>query len=274
MFDALMLLLPILAFFIGIAAALVGIGGGVFMAPILILIYGFLPKQASGTSITAIIFTSISSTIIYKKQRRIDYVVGLILAATTIPGAFLGSYATSIVPSQTLGIVFAVFLLFVALRMLIGLNQEKPRKENKESRGWSRKIIDRDGIEFLYQTDIRLTPFFGFSAGFFSGLLGIGGGSLLVPAMHLGMGVPMHITVATSMFIMIFTSISGSITHFYLGNVSFEHALLLALGVIFGARIGAKTAKKVSARGLRKTFGIILILISLRMFLKFVGLAP
>ena len=112
--------------------------------------------------------------------------------------------------------------------------------------------------------------FVGFFAGLSSGLLGIGGGSLMVPIMTLGMGIPIHITVATSMLIMIFTSTSGVIQHFSLGNIRFEYVLLLVLGTIFGAQIGAYTSKRISSRNLRRIFGIILILISIRMILKYI----
>jgi hypothetical protein len=86
------LLLPLMGFFIGMVASMLGIGGGVFMVPILVLTpcYSLDPAVASGTSLAAIIFTSLSSTFRYSKQRRIDYLLGLFLASSTIPGASWG----------------------------------------------------------------------------------------------------------------------------------------------------------------------------------------
>jgi hypothetical protein len=87
--------------------------------------------------------------------------------------------------------------------------------------------------------------------------------------MVLAMNIPMHITAATSMFTMIFTSTSGVIKHFSLGNINFKFALLLVLGTIFGAQLGAYTSKRISGGNLRRVFGIVLILVSIRMITRY-----
>ena len=132
-----LVLLPIIAFLIGIVAAMLGIGGGVFMVPMLVLLpwYNLNPAVASGTSLAAIIFTSLSSTFRYKKQGRIDYLLGLALASTTIPGAFLGSYTKSLIDTRLLGLIFAFFLIFVSARMFIG---KGGRKDNNAAKVFSR----------------------------------------------------------------------------------------------------------------------------------------
>jgi len=272
-----LLLLPIIAFLIGIVAAMLGIGGGVFMVPALVILpwYSLDPAVASGTSLAAIIFTSLSSTFRYRKQRRIDYLLGLPLASTTIPGVFLGSYSKSIIETRLLGLIFAFFLIFVAVRMFIGKGRrEEKNAARKVKRGKNRKLIDSYGYIFTYSVDIRVIPFLGLAAGFSSGLLGIGGGAVLVPAMNLGIGVPIHIAAATSMFIMIFTSVAGTMTNIWLNQIRFDYALLLAAGIIFGAQLGAHYASKASARNLQRMFGVILIIASMRMILKFTSVTP
>jgi len=272
-----LLLLPAIAFLIGIVAAMLGIGGGVFMVPALVLLpwYGLDPAVASGTSLAAIIFTSLSSTFRYRKQKRIDYLLGLALASTTIPGAFLGSYSKSLIETRLLGLIFAFFLIFVAARMFLGKRKgEDKNMVRKVGRGKTRKLIDSYGDVFTYSVDIRVIPFLGLAAGFSSGLLGIGGGAVLVPAMNLGIGVPIHIAAATSMFIMIFTSTAGTLTNLWLNQIRFDYAVLLAAGIIFGAQLGAHYAAKVSARNLQRMFGIILIIASIRMILKFTYIMP
>jgi len=272
-----LLLLPAIAFLIGIVAAMLGIGGGVFMVPVLVLLpwYSLDPAVASGTSLAAIIFTSLSSTFRYRKQRRIDYLLGLALASTTIPGAFLGSYSKSLIDTRLLGLIFAFFLIFVAARMFIGkMRREDKNAAGKIKRGKTRRLIDRYGHSFTYSADIRVILLLGLAAGFSSGLLGIGGGAVLVPAMNLGIGVPIHIAAATSMFIMIFTSAAGTITNIWLNQIRFDYALLLAMGIIFGAQLGAHYAAKVSSRNLQRMFGVILIVASMRMILKFTYVMP
>ena len=272
-----LILLPVIAFFIGIVAAMLGIGGGVFMVPTLVLLpwYALDPAVASGTSLAAIIFTSVSSTFRYMKQKRVDHLLGLALASTTIPGAFLGSYSKSLIETRLLGLIFAFFLIFVATRMFIGKRKEKDEDAvGKVKAGKPRKLVDNYGNVFTYSMNVWVIPFLGLAAGFFSGLLGIGGGAVLVPAMNLGIGVPIHVTAATSMFIMIFTSVAGTLTNLWLNQIRLDYAVLLAAGIIFGAQIGAHYAARVSARNLRRMFGVVLIIASIRMILKFTYLMP
>jgi len=110
-------LLPILGLFVGIAAAMLGIGGGVFVVPALQLLplsLTFSPQMAAGTSLGMIVFKALSSTSGYAKQRRIDYKVGLLLALITIPGALLGAILTEKISKELLIVIFALFLLYIA----------------------------------------------------------------------------------------------------------------------------------------------------------------
>ena len=273
-----LILLPLLAFLIGVIAAMLGIGGGVFLVPSLILLpwYALDPATASGTSLAAIVFISLSSTFRYRKQKRIDYLLGFAFATTTIPGAFLGSYVKSIVETWILGLIFAFFLIFVSIRMFIGKRGEESKSgDSANKRGEKkRRIIDSYGKVFTYSVNLRAVPLLGFAGGFSSGLLGIGGGSVLVPAMNMVLGIPIHVAVATSMFIMIFTSTSGTLTNIWLNQIRFDYALLLAIGIIFGAQFGAHYAAKVSARNLQRIFAIVLLIASIRMILKFTYIMP
>ncbi|MCJ7470501.1 sulfite exporter TauE/SafE family protein, partial [Candidatus Bathyarchaeota archaeon] len=88
--------LVIFGFFIGILASMTGVGGGVFIVPILTFFYGFIVNSATGTSLTTIIFTAIASTINYSRQKRIYYKTGLILVLTTAPGAYIGAWFATI----------------------------------------------------------------------------------------------------------------------------------------------------------------------------------
>lgn len=265
MMEIMEILLPFLGFLIGTVASMVGVGGGVFIVPLLTLVCDFSPSNAVGTSLATIVFTSLASTANYSRQKRIYYKTGLILAITTVPGAILGAYLTSIIEAQLLGLIFGFFVLFVALRMILKLNFSKNRCADTEKSN----PIDSERSLLECKNKVLLGVVLGFFAGLSSGLLGIGGGSLMVPIMVLAMGMPMHITVATSMFTMIFTSTSGVIEHFRLDHINFEYALLLVLGTIFGAQLGAYASKRISGRNLRRIFGLVLVIVSIRMILKY-----
>ena len=158
-------LLSLVAFLIGTIAAMTGVGGGVFMVPFLSLVYSLDPHQAVGTSLATIIFTSLSSTVGYSRQRKIDYKVGLTLTLTAIPGAFVGAFLTNIVTPRNLGLIFGAFLIFVALRMIFQFNLYR-FEIPKIGKSRRRKITDSDGNIFEYDTNVNL----GLILSFFGGL--------------------------------------------------------------------------------------------------------
>lgn len=254
-------LLVVFGFFIGILASMTGVGGGVFIVPILTLLYNFLPANAVGTSLTTIIFTAIASAINYAMQKRIYYKTGVALIITTAPGAYLGAWLTTIIKPRELGLIFGFFLIFVALRMAYSLvrkkGQDKTSTVNSDSELLKRKktLVIGAGLSFF--------------GGLASGLLGIGGGTLVVPIMTIAMGMPIHYATATSMFTMIFTSISGVAQHYQANHIDFAVALLFAAGTIIGAQVGAYTSKRISGRNLSLIFAIMLTVAGINMILKY-----
>ncbi len=253
---------------------MLGIGGGVFIVPALQLLplsIEFTPQMAAGTSLAMIVFKALSSTSRYTQQKRIDYRIGLLLATVTIPGALVGALLTKEIPSFMLRLIFAFFLLYVASRMFFTYSLGKFSILENRGGGWSRCIVDSDDNVYQYSANMAIGLPLGFLAGVSSGLLGIGGGALMVPILHFALCFPMHLAVATSAFTMIFTSISGTTTHYYAGNIQFDYALILSVGVVVGAQIGAQVAKRISSKNLQRVFGGILVLMSISMFLKSFG---
>ncbi len=260
MFD--LWLLIVFGFLIGIVASMTGVGGGIFIVPLLTFFYGFsVTQDATGTSLTAIIFTATASTINYARQKRIYYRTGVVLVAATGPGALLGSWvATNVVKSRELAVIFGFFLVFVSIRMIITVLKAGTRNGKAAERTDSDLL--RSGRPIVMGVGLS---FFG---GLASGLLGIGGGTLIVPIMATIMYMPIHYATATSMFTMIFTSIIGDISYFQNNNVNLQFALLLAAGTILGAQVGAHTSKKISGRNLSLIFSIILLIAGLNMIIK------
>jgi hypothetical protein len=266
----------VVAIFIGIIAAMVGIGGGALMVPIMILLLGVEPHQAVGTSLHVIILTATSSTIAYYMQRRIDFKVGLLMPLMTIPGSVIGAYTTKFISPKGLVGVFGLFLILIAIKMITSKREmrsegEKTDQKLVSERVATRTLIDRDGTVFRYRPRLKVGLLLGFLAGFASGFLGIGGGALMVPILNLVVGMPIHLSVATSMFIMIFSATFGATTHFLMGNLVPEYVVLLGAGVILGAQTGARIAKRLKASKLRTAFAVVLIFTGLRMLLKSLG---
>jgi hypothetical protein len=256
------LLLVIFGFFIGILASMTGVGGGVFIVPILTFFYDFRVNSATGTSLTAIIFTAIASTINYARQKRIYYKTGLLLAVTAAPGAYLGGWIAKITKEQLLGLIFGVFLILVAARMIVSLARRKEADKTLPVKTDAELV--RSGKIIIIGVAL------GFFGGFASGLLGIGGGTLIVPIMAFALGMPIHLATATSMFTMIFTATSGVAEYYQAGLVNFPIALLFAAGTVVGAQVGAYTSNKISNRNLTVIFSIMLTVAGANMILKYV----
>ncbi|WP_297506863.1 sulfite exporter TauE/SafE family protein [Thermococcus sp.] len=238
--------------FIGLLAAMFGLGGGFLIVPTLNFL-GVEIHHAVGTSSAAVVFTSLSSAIAYHRQRRIHYKAGLLLASTAVPGAYIGAWSTSYISSAQLKVIFGVVLFLVSIKIY-----RKKSAEPHEVRLEDVKL------------DYRLIPVGGFIAGIASGLLGIGGGAINVPFLT-AIGFPIHYAVATSSFAIVFTATSGALKHYMMGNVEVEWLLLLVPGLIIGAQLGAKIAKRTKASSLGKAFAIVLAFLAVRMVLKGLG---
>ena len=249
-----------------IVAVMTGVGGGVFFVPLLTLAYMFAPAHAVGTSLLAIIFSGISATVGYSRHNLVFYKTGIVLAITTVPGSIVGAFLTSVLSGSVLGLTLGGFLIVVGVQMAYRskILRRKKAEQNDRKVVWVENELFADKSRFL--TAFGLS----FFSGLLSGLLGIGGGLLLVPIMSLVLLMPIHVVVATSMFTMIFTSFSGVIQHWSLGNVDFVFGLLIAVGAVVGAQVGSWVCKRVSGEYLQAIFAFLLIVISVQMIVKFI----
>ena len=240
--GAILIICFLISIGIGFLSATFGLGGGFLIVPFLTFL-GVPIHHAVGTSSFVIIFSSMSAVFEYRKQGRINHKVGILIAIPSIFGAYIGAWLTKFTPSHLLKIIFGLLLLIVSFRMM--------RSEFKIKKKFN-------GV-FLIAS--------GFFAGIISGLLGIGGGIINVPVMAYA-GISMHSAVATSSFVIVFTSISSSLKHYFLGNIEIMWAAILIPGIITGAQIGAKFVKKIKAHHLRFAFALFLIAIAIAMILK------
>ncbi|MCD6494704.1 sulfite exporter TauE/SafE family protein [Candidatus Bipolaricaulota bacterium] len=243
------------AIVMGILASLLGVGGGVFMVPLLTLA-GYVPtiQQAAGTSIAGVVFTSISSTIAYTLRHAIDFRVGLILMPTTILGAWCGARLTDLINAHWLSIGFGVLLLYPVTMMIQG---KQPKEIGLSLHG------EMKGTK-LYVAGALI----GLIAGTASGMFGIGGGTVMVPALAVFLGLDIVTAAATSLFVMVPSAMMGTYQHWVQGNVHPELALPLILGLVIGAQIGPRIGPHIPKRRLRQLFGVVLLYAAINMIVK------
>ena len=250
------LLSIVFAFFVGIISSALGVGGGFVTTPSLIIM-GIGEAYAIGTVLFMIIFTALSSTFAYSRQKGLtEYRTGLLVATTTIVGSISGSITSSVLAvqdPQLFRIVFAACLLPIAIKMIFY------PKERKKANAIVEEIEHDEIILFGFERRELLSTAFGLIAGFSSGLLGIGGGVVMVPILVTVGKMPMHKAVATSMFIMIFTSIAGAGVKLTNGQVHPDLAIFLVIGIIIGAQVGARLVQRVNTIALQRIFGVMMI---------------
>jgi len=237
-----------LTLLIGLTASLVGIGGGVFLVPLFNLLMGLKMREAVGTSLFVIFFIAFTASYSYWRRKLVSWRIGLIMEGGSGPGAFLGSLASHYLPSSLVKIAFIALLTYVAVRMW--------RREEGGERIYYRKL----NVPWLLAI--------GFAAGFLSGLLGIGGGVVKVPILTILVGLPMHSAVATSEFMIVITTLTGALTHGFLGDIVYINGLLIAPCVIIGSFLGSKLSVRLKRGTLRKVFSVVMGLIALRMGLS------
>jgi uncharacterized protein len=250
--------ISIILILIGISAGAVGsmtgVGGGILMTPALTLM-GFTPTHVASTSLIAVTSTSASSTIEYSKQKRIDYAIGLKMAALSIPGAIVGALLSNEISIENFKAYFAIILIVTGLYITYK-NSIIKEKSSKESKSTSFDLLFYGGS---------------FAAGIVSSLFGIGGGIIFVPLMILVLRMTILRAGPTSQLTLLISSTAGVLTHSILGHPDYVHGAYLAIGAFIGGQIGARLSHRVEESILHKLLSIILIGTAIKLLFDFMN---
>lgn len=260
----------------GVIGTIIGAGGGFLVVPYLLLARHFSPQLAVGTSLTMVFFNALSGTYAYAKQKRIDYNTAWKFALATIPGSIAGAYAAQFMVGRTFRVTFALFITAVAVNILYrSFNNKAAAASNNESlnqgSGASTKsrvtriLTDAYGKTYHISYDVRIGIITSFGVGFISSILGIGGGLIHVPLMIYVLGFPAHMATATSHLVLTISSLVGASSHLYFGDVQIKAAVLLAIGAILGAQIGARLARKVKEKFIIRLLAVALFFLAFRL---------
>lgn len=230
----------------GTLGSLLGVGGGIIMGPVLVF-FGLAPAQVAGTSLFAVTSTSISSTVAYSRQKRIDYKLAIKLAAAAIPGAVLGGFISAGIQKQEFLLYFGILLMAVGAYVIFksSILKEKER---------------RDISAAQHAAVFAIT----FGAGIISSLFGVGGGTIFVPVMLLIHRMTMHTAAPTSQLTLMITSFAGLFTHIALGHIDYVYAIALSAGAVGGAQLGARWSKLIKAHLLQRVLGVVLIAVAVK----------
>lgn len=259
----------------GAVGALVGVGGGIIVVPTLVIGFGVDIKIAVASSLVAVVASSTAAGSVYVGKGLSNMRLAMVLeVATTLGGICGGLLAVWIAPDLVSGL-FGLLLIVVAGLMLRDTLRGRPEAAVQAIAPGARSItgVYHDRGRDIPYTVVRLPLGIAVSyvAGILSGLLGVGGGFVKVPAMNMGMNVPMKVATATSNLMIGVTAISSLFVYLARGFVQPLVAAPVALGVVGGALIGTRIAARISPTLLKRVFAVLLFLIAVQMMLRGTG---
>lgn len=242
----------LVCFFAGMGAGLgtgfAGMSAAAVITPMLVTFLGIEPYMAVGIALASDVLASAVSAYTYGKNKNLDIKNGIVMVITVLLFTVVGSYISSLVPSNTMG-NFSVFMtLLLGIKFII-----KPVMTTRE-----------DMAAVSAKSRVIKSVICGAVVGFICGFVGAGGGMMMLLLLTSIMGYELKTAVGTSVFIMTFTALTGSVSHFAIGGM--PEVLPFVLCIIFTlifARIAAKIANNASAKTLNRATGVILILLGI-----------
>lgn len=269
------ILLDLIAVLAGLVGSLIGLGGGIIIIPALTLIFHLNIRLAIGASIVSVIATSSGAAINYIKDRLTNLNAGMFLEIGTTLGAFSGAYLTTLINPNFLYILFGLILIYSASMMAYRLRNNFNERILTKSNDRLANTYNLHGM-YYDQTSNQTIKYkltntkFGlglmYLAGVLSAILGVGSGSLKVPAMDLAMHMPIKPSAATSDFMIGVTAAASAGAYFARGQINPLLASPIALGVLIGAFFGTKLIQKIKPKNLNAIFVVILLIVALEMF--------
>jgi uncharacterized membrane protein YfcA len=263
----------------GIFGSLLGLGGGVLLVPLLTLGFGRPLRESVAVALVCVIVTSSAATRVYLQNKVANLRLGMYLALFTALGSLVGGAIAFLIEERVLALMFAGLLVYVAISMAqAGRHRpEPPIAATASATGGRTEARGSVFVAMLAGDGYRVrravpAAFASIGSGIVSALLGVGGGTINVPTMHLLMGAPLRVATSTSNLMVGVTAIASSILYFARGEVDPWIAGPTALGVFVGATIGSKNAHRVDVRVLRWLFVIVLSYTALQMALRAIPL--
>jgi uncharacterized membrane protein YfcA len=263
----------IIALLSGFIGALLGLGGGIILVPLLVFLLDVPIQIASGASIIAVVATSSAATSVYIKDNLTNMRLGMFLELSTTLGAITGASLLVIASESTLMKIFGLSLIFASIVMGIQ-TKNNHRSWNNKHNDWlatnlqlGNKYWDDARNEFIEYGVQRTLPTIGvsFIAGIVSGLLGIGGGGVKVPALNAISGVPMKVAVATSNFMVGITATASAFFFIKHGFCNYFLTAPVVLGALLGSYSGATMVKHFRGIFIKRVFVVVILFLGLRM---------
>lgn len=263
---------------VGFALGLTGGGGGVFAVPLLVYGLAVAPRVAVGISLASVGGTALAGVVPRLWRGEVELRTGLLFSVAGMIGAPIGSYVSTLIAETVLLVMFGCLMLIVAWRMWAKTrNPQLPTgvcaTESQAEQDRSACQRDEDGTLRLTSKCARLLVLVGLLTGILSGMFGVGGGFVIVPALVLFSGMRIHRAVGTSLLVIFLISISGVTSYVAAGReLSLETTMQFLVGGLVGIWLGGLVAKKLKGPTLQKVFAAAVVLVAVFVIVKTVVL--
>lgn len=232
--------------FSGILSGLFGVGGGIVLVPALLMVVGLDARKAAATSLAAVIPISMAGLAGYAMAGQVDWLFGVIILVGALGGLRIGAHLLRRLPERTMLMAFAALLLLVSVRMLFS-------------------IPPSSGPVSITVAAIAGGVVLGFSSGILSGLFGVGGGFVIVPAMVLLLSEPATLAKGSSLLVVLPTAVFGTWFNHQADLVDHRTALATGLSGALFSFLSAQVAVGLDEHVANVSFAVLLLLIAIRM---------
>jgi hypothetical protein len=246
----------------GVLSGMFGIGGGIVIVPVLVALFGYGFQEAVATSLAALLMpVAIFAVIAYYRAGKMQLPISALIAVGLIFGGLAGAELAQRMDVTVVERLYGIFLLYASWRFV------EPRKWLAEYRA---------GVVSTAQTQTEMPDIawyfillLGLGAGVISGMFGVGGGIVIVPALVALLHFDQKLAVGTSLGALLLPVGAGAVYSYYqAGMLDLQAAVFVALGLVGGAFIGAKIALGLPEKTVKRLYGIFLLFVALRFLLQ------
>jgi len=270
--DYSIMLSPLLGLFVGLLMGLTGAGGGILSVPLLVFVLHLSIAEAAPISLSAIALAAGVGALLGLKNKILRYKAAGLMAIFGLTLSPLGLWISQRTPNAPLLIIFSLTLFYVSIRLYRQAYKEIHGIPDFDGKPPPPCLLDRSVGKLIWNIPCaRALIFSGGLAGFLSGLLGVGGGFVIIPALKRYTDLPVNSIVATSLGVLAILAGGGTIFSALSGNLNFSIAMPFALGALLGLLVGRAFGKKLSGPRLQQIFSVLTFSVALGLIFKGLG---
>ena len=253
----------------GILGSMLGLGGGVFLVPLLTLGLGVPIRVAIAASLISVMATAVASASVNLDRGLVNMRLGLLLEVATASGALLGGLVAAYLSQRQLFLLFAVTMASMGLLMAMRSGRRNVIADVSVDVGLLGGRLQEGEFSYVYKVRrLGIGVFASLLAGAVSGLLGLGGGIIKVPVLNTFCGIPIRVAAATSTFMIGITTAASAFLYYGRGEIVLPLTAAIALGALPGSLLGARLSDRVATRALKILMALVLMAVGLRMALE------